>query len=224
MSALRTFRDRIRQISPPWLQNGLAQKILYSFGVHVDAFGDGLVAGVKLRFPGLYTNETLPHIGRERRIRRGRAEADANYASRLTRWLVDHQRRGGPYALLAQLYAHYAPNNFPIELVYRSGRRYSMDVNGVVTRDDIIWSPDANPTQWARWWLFYLTDQFGTPTAEEIEDIKLIPREWNAAHCLGYVVLFPAGGELIDFPDGHLIDEPGTIDTTVATLTIAVDD
>lgn len=223
-ATLRTYRDRIRQISPPWLQNGLAEKILYALGLHVDGFGDALVAGVKLRFPGFYSDESLPYIGRERRIRRGRTESNANYAVRLTRWLVDHQRRGGPYALLAQLHAHYAPNNFPIELVYQSGRRYSMNIDGQVTRDDIVWFPDAQTTKWARWWLFYLTDQFGTPTAAEVEDLKLIPREWNAAHCFGYVVLFPSGGELIDYPPGHLIDEPGTINTTVVTMTIAVDD
>lgn len=230
-TVLRTFRDDIRKISPPWLKNGLAEKILYAVGVHVDAFGDALTAGVKLRFPGYYSDESLPLLGRERRIRRGRVESAASYAMRLNRWWIDHQRRGGPYALLSQLHAYYAPNNFPVDLVYYSGRRFRMDVDGNVERDDIVWSPDADTTRWARWWLFYYTDDFSDfgddpqpLTDDEIADLKLIPKEWNAAHCLGYIVIFPAGAELIDYPPGHLIDEAGTINTTVAPVTIAVDD
>lgn len=224
MPTLQTYRDSIRKICPPWLQNGFAEAILYSIAVQVDAFGDALVAGVKQRFPGYYSFEALPLIGRERRIRRGIAETDATYAARLTRWRLDHRRRGGPYALLSQLFAYYAPNNFPIELVYQSGRRFSMDTSGVVTRDDIVWGPDSLTTLWARWWLFFHTDAFGTPTDDQIADIKIVPREWNDGHSLGYVVLLPAGAELIDYPDDGPIDQAGTIDTTVAGTTIAVDD
>lgn len=219
---LLTYRDSLRKISPPWLQTGLNEKILYSIGLQIDAFGDAMVAGVKSRFPGLYSFESLPLIGRERRIRRGRTEADESYAVRLTRWLTDHRRRGGPYALLAQLHAHFAPNNFPITLVYYSGRRFQMDVNGVVVRDHIVWSPDPDTARWARWWLFYQTDAFPSPDAATIEDLKMVPREWNAAHCLGYVVLQPSGAELIDYP-GVLIDEVGTINTTAVDTLIAVD-
>lgn len=225
MPTLLTYRDTIRKLCPPWLQNGLAEQIMYSLAIQVDVFGDALAAGVKARFPGLYSFESLPLLGRERRIRRGLVETDETYAPRLTRWLLDHRRRGGPYALLAQLFAYYAPNTFPITLLYESGRRYSMDVDGVVVRDDIVWSPDASTTLWARWWLFFDTDFFGTaPTDDQIADLKIVSREWNAAHCLGFVVLLPSGAELIDYPDDGAIDQAGTIDTTVASTTIAVDD
>lgn len=217
----RTFRDRLRRASPPWLQHGWAEKLLYAYGAQVDAFADALVAGVKMRFPNLYSPESLPLIGRERRIARGLLEDDATYASRLTRWLDDHRRRGGPYALLAQLHAYYHPNDFPVQLIYRSGRRYSMDVNGNVTRDDITWSPDAQPDKWARWWLLMFTDAYPLPlSAQDTADIALIPTEWNAAHCFGSVILLPTGGEIIDSPG--LIDQPGTIDTTVAATTIPI--
>jgi hypothetical protein len=222
VATLLTYRDTIRKLSPPWLQNGLAERILYALALHVDVFGDSLAAGVKQRFPGLYSSDALPLIGRERRLRRGLVETDETYALRLTRWLLDHRRRGGPYALLAQLYAYYAPGNFPITLLYQSGRRYSMDAAGAVVRDDIAWSPDASSAQWARWWLIFETDTFGTPTADQIADLQHVPREWNAAHCLGFVVLRPAGAELIDYPDGA-INQPGTINTTIPTTTIAVD-
>lgn len=224
METLLTYRDSLRKLCPPWLQNGLAERILYGLGVQVDAFGDALAAGVKQRFPGHYSFESLPLLGRERRIRRGPAETNDTYAMRLTRWRLDHRRRGGPYALLAQLYAYYAPNNFPITLVYQSGRRYRMDVNGAVARDDIVWSPDALVTAWARWWLFFETDMFGSaPSANQIADIKSVPREWNAAHCLGYVVLRLPGTEIIDQPGGGAIDQAGMINTPGLTTAIAVD-
>lgn len=216
-----TFRDTLRRRSPTWLQHGVAEKILYAMGVQIDALADALVASIKIRFPGYYSDETLPLIGRERRIRRGRFESDATYAARLNRWLTDHRRRGGPYALLAQLYAHYAPNNFPITLIYRSGRRFRMDIAGNVIRDDVDFDTsgatlhdDVEPERWARWWLIYdwpeaLPDPgtwsepntpWNDPTTlwnyvigpDEIEDLRLTPREWNAAHAVGRVVLVSA--------------------------------
>lgn len=219
----RTFRDRIRRASPPWLQHGWAEKLLYAFGVQIDAFADALVAGVKMRFPGLYSFESLPLIGRERRIARGLLEDDATYAARLTRWFDDHRRRGGPYAMLAQLHAYYSPNTFHTELIYRSGRRYTMAPDGTVTRDDIVWNPDGDPTKWARWWLLLFTDDYLPPlTDQQVADIRLIPTEWNAAHCFGTVVVFPTGAELWDFPAGHTWDESGVWDTADTVSTIAV--
>jgi hypothetical protein len=206
---LRTFRDALRNISPPWLQRGTAQAILYAIGVQVDALGDALRAGVKMRFPGYYSMETLPLIGRERRIRRGRFESETTYASRLIPWLDHHRRRGGPYALLAQLHAYYAPNNFAIELRYASGRVYNMEISGTINRGDTVWTPPGDPAQWARWWLYY---DWPTPVGDdgiwsdpgtwddggvwdsnldpaEVRDLRLIPREWNAAHAIGRIVL-----------------------------------
>lgn len=218
MADILTFRDRLKRIVPGWLRTRRTERLLYSIGLQIDAIGDATIAGVKLRFPGYYSDESLPIIGRERRIRRGRAESNSTYAARLARWLTDHRLRGGPYALLAQVHAHYAPNNFPVELIYRSGRTYAMDVHGNVTREDrdfnstnAVTFPDTEPERWARWWLIYywpdaLPDvgtwsEPGTPwgdpttlwgyviTPDEIEDLRLTPREWNAAHAVGRVVL-----------------------------------
>lgn len=207
--ALLTFRDTLKSICPPWLQRGTAEKVLYAIGVHVDGVMDALVAGIKARFPGVYTAESLPLLGRDRRIRRGRTETDAVYTARLQRWLDDHRRRGGPYALLAQLFAHYAPSSFAIELRYVTGRRFQMDTAGNVVRGDVVWTPPGSTSQWARWWLFYdwptdvaadgIWSDPGTwsdggvwdyaLTPQEVTDLRLVPREWNAAHALGWIVL-----------------------------------
>lgn len=225
MTVLQTFRDSIRMISPPWLRRGNNEKFGYALGVVVDTFADAASAGVKIRFPGVYSDESLPQIGRERRIRRGRTETTTTYATRLVRWLTDHRRRGGPYAMLQQLFAHYGPNNFPIELVYRLGNRFSMDVAGVIVRDTTTWTFDAVVDDyWARWLLIYhwptpiddsglwdsdpkLWDDDDTVwdsnlSPQDIEDIRLIPKEWNAAHTFGIVQLIDSLGHQIHFSIG----------------------
>lgn len=209
-SLRRMFRDAVRELSPPWLRGGLGEEILGAIAVQLDELTDRLVAGVQLRFPGLYSPESLPLIGRERRLRRGRLESDEVYIRRLGRWLDDHRRRGGAYALLAQLFAHYAPASFPIVLRYASGRRYTMDAAGVVTRDVAAWAvPGGAVPKWARWWLFYtwpepISDDgtWGDPgtwgdggvwgsdlTPDAVRDLRLVPREWGAAHATGRIVL-----------------------------------
>lgn len=256
---VKTFRDALRDKVPRWLQRGNAQRLLYAIGVHLDAFADAITDGVKQRFPNVYSGDALPELGRERRIRRGRTETNPVYASRLVRWLDDHRRRGGPYALLAQLHAHFAPANFPIDLLYYpspllggAAVRFRMDVDGNVTRDTVEWLPDADAEHWARWWLFYFwpdpigddgvwddpgewdpdPDEIIPPgvwdselTLAEVEALRLVPREWNAAHPFGTVVLLSPGTELWDYPEGTW-DEPGGVwggdpgDGQVVTLAI----
>jgi len=194
MTEIITFRDTLKRITPPWLQLGTAWRILYALAVQIDAAGDAVNAGVKLRFPNVYTAESLPNIGRERRIRRGLTESDENYAARLRRWFEDHRRRGGPYALLEQLYAHYAPNNFRIDFWYVSGRRFVMMPDGTITTD-VPSMPDND--YWSRWALIYFTDDYDISDAV---DLAIIPREWIAAHCLGLLIVLPTGGRLWDYP------------------------
>lgn len=217
MSIVHTFRDKLRQLSPPWLTRGNAEKYLYAMGVQVDAFGDALVASVKLRFPNVYSDESLPLIGRERRIARGSLESAATYADRLTVWLDDHRRRGGPYAMLAQLRAYYLPLILTADLIYRSGRQYRLNADGTVTRSDIVFNPDPFPAMWARWWLIITSDILPphpmTPT--QLSDAALVPTEWNAAHCFGNVIVLRpgSGGELWDYPVTNTWDEGGVWDT-----------
>lgn len=220
----RTFRDRLRLISPPWLRTGNAEKLLYSMAAEVDAAADALIAGVKSRFPNYYSAESLPLIGRERRIARGPLESDGSYGLRLMRWLDDHRRRGGAYALLAQLHAYWSPGAFPVDLVYRNGRRYRMDADGIVTRDFVTgFSPDHTPERWAQWYLFFWTSSFPAPTADQLAALALVPREWNAAHCFGRIYVMPSGAELWGYPPGHSWDESGTWDRVGPSAVIDIE-
>jgi hypothetical protein len=202
-----TFRDALRKISPPWLQRGYAEKLGYAIAIQLDAFGEALDAALRSRFPNVYSAESLPLIGRERRIRRGRNESAPTYAGRLRRWLQDHQRRGGPHAMLAQLRAYFLPLTFPMALWYPSGARYRMDASGNVTRDVVPFTPT---TQWARWSLALQSDDLADLTPDEL---AMLPREWNAAHCLGSVMVLQTGAEVWDYPPEQAWDESGTWDT-----------
>jgi hypothetical protein len=222
-----TFRDTLRKISPPWLQGGRVGKVMYAIGLQFDGLTDLATDAVKNRFPGIWLNEGLAYSGRERRIRRGRNEAAATYAERLVGWLDAHRRRGGPFALLEQLYGFWRSNPFPIELLYVHGTRFRLESDGTIT-----WSSSpfdiVKSAQWARWWLFYdwphtigpdgVWDDPGTwddggvwdsdLSPEDVEDVRLVPEDWNAGHTLGTVVLVQPGIELWDYPEGEW-DEPG---------------
>lgn len=209
---LRTFRDAIRMRSPRWLRTGLAEKVLYTVGLHLDGLTDALVAAVKMRFPGYYSVETLSYEGRQRRIPRGRHESDQTYAERLIGWLDAHRTRGGPYSLLRQLHEHFAPNNFAIELLYSNGRRYVLAPDGTITWDTVAWTPPGDPSRWARWWLFYHAPQFAEPvkkwggfawgdgtvwssglSGQDVADLRLIPVAWGNAHSTGHLVILDEG-------------------------------
>lgn len=215
-----TFRDALREISPRWLKKGLAEKILYSFGIHMDLVGDAAIDGVKKRFPLLLDAvDALGLTGRSRKIARGPNETDVSYANRLIPWLDHHKTRGGPYAMLRQLAAFWAPTPFTIDLVYESGKRFHMPAGGnIAIGSGSPW--DGDTTHWARWWLIYdwpgsaapdglwsdpgVWDDNGTwdsdLTIAEVAEIRLVPSEWNAAHTRGFITLRLLGAPTWDVP------------------------
>src|SRR5690606_10321389 len=145
------------------LRKGRAEKILYTVGLHLDGLIDALVAGTKLRFPGYYSLQSLTRESRDARMYRGRYETGITFADRLTQWLDFHRKRGNPLTLLRMLHAHFAPNNFKIELIYVSGARFTINEAGVITADTITWTPPGDPDRWCRWWLFYHHPPFAVP-------------------------------------------------------------
>lgn len=243
MAAPVTFRDMLRRLSPTWLQRGVAEKILYGAGVLLDGCADAVIAAVAMRFPGLYSGQSLRLIGNERRIRRGLSEPDETYAGRLIPWLDQHRGRGGPYELLEQLRGFYAAAPFPIDLVYYTGQRFRLATDGTITRDAITWSPDPDSERWARWWLLFhwptpivsdglwsdpgTWDDGGvwdssTFLPEDIASIKLVPADWIAGHALGTIVIQPDDAELWDYPVGTWGD-PGIWDGTSTPLQIGIE-
>jgi len=228
--ALIKFRDTLLQRVPWWLRFGTARAILWAIGVQLDLQADAAASAVRRRFPGLDSADSLPVIGRERRIRRGPSEPDAIYAARLSHWFDDHKARGNPYTLLDQVGAFYAATPFEIDLIYWSGRRFHRTVDGTITYSDGA-PQDTDTVHWARWWLYLqwptalMSDgvwsdpgvwddggvwDSGTLTASDVAQIRLVPTEWNSARPRGTVVLISSvNGGAWDFPV-ELWSDPGS--------------
>jgi hypothetical protein len=220
MAGEYTFRDQLRDRSVSWLKTGNNERLLYSLAVILDNLGDALTQGIKSRYPGLVDMSVLGLTGQERRIRRGLTESETAYADRLRYWWDAHRTRGSPVTLLEQMSIRYE-HAFPIELISRNGRRYTLSTSGEITRDSVVWSPDMEPERWARWWMICYTDSITTP--EQLADLAVIPREWNAAHCNGTVILLGTNAALIDYHSPHMIDQPVTVDTPNAATFIQIE-
>jgi hypothetical protein len=162
---ITTFRDTIRRISPSWLQGFFGYRLTYSIAIHLDAFGDGLVAALKLRFPNLYTPETLALIGRERGIRRGPDEIDAAYAARLRVWWETHKHDGNPYTLMTSIAGYLSPHPIVIRDVNNAGAWYTRNADG--TTAYVLagnWNWDNDSVDWSRIWLIIFPGSLWTKT------------------------------------------------------------
>lgn len=220
--ALVKFRDSIREISPRWLAKGLAEKVLYAIAVHFDLLGDAAVDAVRRRFPGEEGNDALHLIGRDRKIPRGPNEPASDYVGRLLEWLETHKRRGNPYVMLEQLFGFWKGTvGLSIaKLLYRSGRRFTLDFSdGSIARDEISSNLDGE-SDVAHWYLTFdpwheaFTNDGkwgdGAPTwgddaglvwgsgltIDKAAEVTRVPAEWNAAHADGTIILTDGNAEL----------------------------
>lgn len=222
---VQTFRDAIVQTAPKWLRGFWGARFLYALGVQLDAVGDAVVASVKMRMPGLYDHETLPLIGRQRRLTRTPTETDAQYAARLEQWRQVNGRRGNPFALMEQIRAHLAPDAVRVAVVNNQGHRLEIETDGtpsVVGATSWDWDGDAD--RWSRCWvILYDADWVAEPvigagppigdypgtigssaTTVEVGRVRTIVNEWGAAHARivnTIVVLDETAWELAQ-PDG----------------------
>jgi hypothetical protein len=174
-----TLRDMVRTITPAWLQGSNGYRLMYTFCLMLDALIDATFAAVKHSFPGLYSFESLPLIGKEARLYRGLFETDDSYALRLRRANDAHRRRGSVYELLNELYAFHAGigESFAAYVIYRNGRRFSMPdrptaeaADAAIVYDDISsWTPDTTPELWARQTVILRTNIYAAVPSDKPE-------------------------------------------------------
>lgn len=216
----RLFRDLIRDIVPPWLQETNAYALLYTFAlVGFDDQLDMCFAAVGHKFPGLISFDGLALTGRERGLIRGLFETDARYSDRLIGWIESWKRRGSPQELVRQLRAYHAPELSSIQIVYRNGTRYVSHADGTLTRDQIAWNPDARPDLWCR---IHVYIKIGVYHAAEpdrrrraLDDLKRLIADFTPAHCgVAYTIL---GND----SDTWSVSPPPTPDTPVASWSSA---
>jgi hypothetical protein len=101
------LRDNIKVLSPPWLQTGTAEKIMYCIGLAQDVVLEKFIQGVYDRFPTLCDPSALPIIGRDRLIPQGPNESTAAYRVRLQQafdtWLIAGNAKSIMVSLLGSL-------------------------------------------------------------------------------------------------------------------------
>ncbi len=227
-----SFESSFYRLLPRWLTTGEGELVLKSLTRVVDEWLLRLREGALATMPDHAPDDALGLIGRDRKIVRGLDEPREGYALRLKRWLDDHRVRGGPIAFLQQVGAywdHSANGPYRMTLIYRSGVRFERAIDGSISPSLGTWEVDDEPERWARWWLILHWHEDETParlwgsgdwgdpgvwgsgmSAELAEQLRLVPHEWNAAHCKGRIGLLGPGAELWGVPVGEW-GEPGSV-------------
>jgi len=243
------LRDRLIELAKaPWLQKVWLYRLLYACAIQFDALIDGVVLGVKCRFPELALPTALPVLGRERGIRRGIFETDAQYAARMLNWIPDRKRKGSPYALMNQIAGYFTGRSVSLRVVNNRGTWYSRAADGTES-----WHREV-PTNWlwdtygwtydSRYYLIIYLDDHGPLVPQVLwgsgvtwgqgslywgvsatdglgESIKAIVAEWGIPNAICDWVIFAFDATSFD-PAGSGAGYPaGTWDQWVNRLSTA---
>lgn len=168
----RSQRDAIKQMSPPWLSQGVAEKILYAIGLSADAVAEKMNEAARARMPGtsiidgtpLAPPSALPLIGADRVMGQGPNESNADFAIRLQKAFDTWQRAGSSRSILQQVLGYVAtPANVQ---------------SGQVPIGAIVGSSSTGT--YAHWDVFYNTsDTSKPPHHQRIGDGGLVVSNWN---------------------------------------------
>lgn len=170
-----TFRDSIREISPPWLTGDVGGGLSYACGLELDALAQWAIEGVKARMPGVGTPDALYLIGRDRQIERGPGETDAAYVSRLSAAFDTWATAGAGPTLLREIRVWFAPStSTPVRLVSNAGVWHTINLTtNAVTKtvsSPSNWNWDAfTSTRWWRGWV--IIDSSTAPWTRDLYDL-----------------------------------------------------
>lgn len=161
------FRDRIRSLSAPWLQDGTGERLSYPAGLATDAVVEAATQGTLAHMPTRGTADALPIIGADRGpITRGPNESDAGYRARLQRAPGDWARWGSPFGINEQVAAYFLPALPKVQIVTDSGHWYTTQPTPSGNQETVL-PPTARPpaaaSNWdwdalagTDWWRFWL--------------------------------------------------------------------
>ena len=149
-----TSRHTIFNLVPKWLRGFNAYTVLYSIQLVTDALWDMLMAAVKIRFQGYYSNESIPRIASERKMFQGKIESPESFAARLSTWWDLAKRTGCFYIMAKELAAYFLPQSARIRIVTNNGTLYTYGTDGSWTVSTLAWDWDGDATQWSRFWVF----------------------------------------------------------------------
>lgn len=116
------LRDRLLYNAPEWLQGTNGYRLLFAIGTQYDALVEAANHAVRCRYPGLVDPvNSLPRIGKDRKLRRGLFEGIDSYSLRLKNHLDVNRRRGLGLVMLEQLKLLTAPFAFDAWIVHNRG-------------------------------------------------------------------------------------------------------
>ena len=101
-------RDAIKQLSPPWLAVGSAERFMYNIGLGSDALLEKFNQAMQARFPKQCDASALPLIGNDRLMAQGPNEPVASFRARLSQAFDAWQRAGARRAVLQQALGYVA--------------------------------------------------------------------------------------------------------------------
>jgi hypothetical protein len=156
------FRDQLITSAPRWLQRTNGYRLLFALGTIWDTLADDMLLAVKARYPGLLDPvHALPHIGRDRNMRRGLNETLDSYALRLKDHLDVNRKRGLGLLMLEQIKIMLDPLAFDAWLIHNRGTQpaptttgiaLKLDSSGVFTNYQENWNWD-NSGDMTRFWI-----------------------------------------------------------------------
>jgi hypothetical protein len=115
-----TMKEYIREISPPWLATGNAEKLLYSCAYVIDLLIEKCTQASKSHMPTKCDPSCLPYIGAERLIERGFLETNTAYGERLQAAFDAHRFAGMDRGVMRQVLGFLSPVSPLVEVVSQS--------------------------------------------------------------------------------------------------------
>lgn len=115
------LRTRVKALCPPWLREGVGERLLYGFGLACDGLLDKLTQGIQARMPTRARADAQNLIGQDRLIPRGLTESDESYGERLQKAFETWQLAGTARAVLGQargLLLSFAPRMLLVSSQY----------------------------------------------------------------------------------------------------------
>lgn len=221
-----THRHRLYELVPRWLRGFNAFTVLYAIAVVADALGDALFAAMKIRFPNVHSEESLPLLASERRMVRGRSESAESFAARLDQWWDVAKHSGDLFTIAKEVSKYFLPAHVSVQVVTNNGTLYTLSDDGGWHVGSCSWNWDNQPQYWSRFWLLisntvieatdteelvnsgqWVLDRnrfVGSAATDTAADVRLIEETHRAPHnhCAGILVLLDVDAFWASPPDG----------------------
>ncbi len=174
------FRDVYEQIIPRWMHGFRLWRVGYAVALHLDILGDAAAAAIKIGWPGGYSSEADPLIGKDRRIIRGPTQPDASFEADCRSWLDIHARKGNRWLILERVLAAFATAPAWAQIIDNDGATYTLSTDGSMTYASRSWNWDNHPEYTGRFWLVVPNSIVGlVPSTVTWDELDQAAAQWD---------------------------------------------